>query len=213
MTAPIRSERGFDRLVNFGDAIVAIAITLLVLPLVELPTSSPGKPLDDLLKGHWFELLAFVLSFLVIGRLWRIHHELFEQLTTYDEGLIRWQMLWLLTIVFLPFPTQLLGGGDNGRAESALYIGTLFACSVSLSLMKRHIDRHPELCVPEEDRGRIDSDGHTIADGTNVTPALFGVAFVLAATIPGVGAWALLVLLLDRPLERALLSRRVARPT
>ena len=46
--APLRTERGLDRLVTFLDAVVAIAITLLVLPLVEVLGEAPGEPLDDL---------------------------------------------------------------------------------------------------------------------------------------------------------------------
>ena len=33
----MRTGRGFERLVNFTDAVIAIAVTLLVLPLVEIP--------------------------------------------------------------------------------------------------------------------------------------------------------------------------------
>jgi len=204
---PTPSERGFDRLVNFGDAVVAIAITLLVLPLVELPTAEPELGLGDIVTDHWFELLAFLLSFVVIGRLWRVHHELFERIDTYDETIVQFHMLWLLTIVLLPFPTQMLGAGTNGRAESAFYIGTLTATSACLTMMRRHIDRTPALRErpPDPSPGR--------RDDTWATTTMFAVAFVLAATIPGVGAWALLLLAAERPILTTVARLRGRPPT
>ena len=68
-------DRNFDRLLTFVDAIVAIAITLLVLPLVELaPEVRDGGSVADLLREHADELGAFVLSFYVIARIWLSQH-------------------------------------------------------------------------------------------------------------------------------------------
>jgi uncharacterized membrane protein len=67
-------RRDFDRLLTFVDAIVAIAITLLVLPLAELTTDIGGQPVAHLLRTHQGQLWSFLLSFAVIARLWFVQH-------------------------------------------------------------------------------------------------------------------------------------------
>jgi len=198
----VRTERGFDRLVNFGDAVVAIAITLLVLPLVELHDEVHDQGAVDILRAHRFEVMAFALSFVVIGRLWIAHHRLFESATGYDDALLWLQMAWLLTIAFIPFPTQLLGASENGRAEAGLYIAALTASSACLTVMHHHIARSPALRR---------ADDPELDQRAWVTTALFALAFGLAMAIPGLGCWALLSLIADRPIEVLLRRRDAAR--
>lgn len=201
--APVRTDRGFDRIVNFGDAVVAISITLLVLPLVDLHGQSPDAGVGDLLRHHGFEVVAFFLSFVVIGQLWLAHHRIFERAGSYDDVLLGLHLLWLLSIAFLPFPTALLGTSDNGRGETVLYIGALLASSLCLAALRWHLERTPALRAAgsDDDEGLIWS-----------TPILFAVALVLAAVVPGLGAWSLLAMLLGRPIGRLRRWRRTTHP-
>ena len=57
--APIRTERGLDRLVNFSDATVAIAITLLILPLVDAASQIGRQSFGDFVAENFWEILAF----------------------------------------------------------------------------------------------------------------------------------------------------------
>jgi uncharacterized membrane protein len=76
----VRTHEGLDRLITFLDAVVAIAITLLVLPLVDLLAgAAPGTDLAAVLAGNAGQFGAFLLSFAVIARLWWTHHRLGEQ--------------------------------------------------------------------------------------------------------------------------------------
>src|SRR5918998_5814172 len=76
----VRTDRGLDRLVTFLDAVVAIAITLLVLPLVDvLPDEGGTVPLGDLLAEEARRFVTFLLSFAVIAQLWLVHHRLVER--------------------------------------------------------------------------------------------------------------------------------------
>ncbi|MEK8227283.1 TMEM175 family protein [Oerskovia sp. M15] len=80
-----RTPRGLDRLVNFTDAAVAIAITLLVLPLVDLVADGEAHSVRALVQGESGTFLAFAISFVVIARFWTAHHRVFEHLRDYSE--------------------------------------------------------------------------------------------------------------------------------
>ena len=125
------TERGFDRLVFFSDAVVAIAITLLVLPLVD--SVQKNKALSDLLNGQSDRFVAFLLSFAVIARFWVAHHGMFERIDKYTSALLWANMLWLASIVFLPFPTELLSVRSTSEtAVRFVYIATVLANSAFL---------------------------------------------------------------------------------
>src|SRR5579863_9916574 len=95
-----------ERLETFSDGVFAIAITLLVLTI-----ASPTKYTD---LGHqlglrWPSLAAYVVSFIVIGIMWLNHHTIFTHLDHVDRGLFYLNLLLLMTIVFIPYPTGVLG--------------------------------------------------------------------------------------------------------
>jgi uncharacterized membrane protein len=123
----MQSEVGFRRLVNFSDAVVAIAITLLILPLVDRASSIGATGIGSFLNDNETKLLAFLLSFVVIGRFWWGQHQVFERVKSYNSLLVWGMFVWLLSIVFLPFPTELISSAQGGAraATYAIYIGTL----------------------------------------------------------------------------------------
>lgn len=189
----MRTARGLDRMLTFADAVVAIAITLLVLPLVDLAPGSDEVTVGQLLSDHLGELGAFALSFAVIARLWRIHHRIFEGVGSYDSMLVSLTMLWLVTVVFLPFPTELLGA-RYGPGVSVLYIGTLFASSLALAATDGWVRAHPAL----------ELEGARTVDAFAprwTTTALLAVALGVVVAFPAVGMWALLLLFLSGPID------------
>ena len=104
-------ERGLERLILFSDAVVAIAITLLVLPLTELRPEE-GERRVELPAAEGDELLSFAISFIVIARFWFAHHGLFRHLVRMDRPL-----LWLNTgLVGLGGPAAVPDGpAQRGR--------------------------------------------------------------------------------------------------
>ena len=94
------------RLEAFSDGVLAIAITLLVL---EIKIEPPGfEHLWRALADEWPSYLAYVTSFLTIGGVWLAHHALFERLSAIDPVLMRLNILLLMAVSFLPFPTALM---------------------------------------------------------------------------------------------------------
>lgn len=111
----MHTERGLDRLVNFSDAVVAIAITLLVLPLVDLPKELSAKPFRDVISDNSWSLIGFGLSFLVIARLWRYHHAIFERVRDYNAPLIWLNLTWLVHDRPAAVPHRALGQQQSAR--------------------------------------------------------------------------------------------------
>lgn len=196
----MRTQRGLERLVVFADAVVAIACTLLVLPLVDLAAQAQAVPATQIVSDHLEQFGAFALSFAVIARLWVVHHRIFERVDAYDPMLIRLTLLWLFTVAFLPFPTSVLAN-QSGRGASVLYIGTLLASSLTLSATSAWVAAHPSL-----QRG----DEATAYEQHWTSPALLAVALAVTSAVPHASVWPLLLLLLTGPIE-ALRRRRVGR--
>jgi uncharacterized membrane protein len=194
----MQTERGFDRLANFSDAVVAIAITLLVLPLVDSAREFHDGNVAGFLALNADGLFTFALSFVVIGNFWRLQHRLYESLTGYNAALLWATLLWLFSIVFLPFPTELLGAAaDSDRGADALYIGTMLLTSIA-SLLQVWVIRRSLALQAEAARGTV-----TLAPAL-MTTTIMAVALVLAVGVPAVGLRSLLLLLLTDPLLRLL---------
>ena len=92
------------RMEAFSDGVFAIAITLLVLDIAVHP---PGTPLEQVLHA-WPAYVAYVVSFLTIGAAWLAHDGLTDRLGRSDAIFLRLNLLLLLVVAFLPFPTRLV---------------------------------------------------------------------------------------------------------
>ena len=83
---------------------VAIAITLLILPLVDVAGDIGHVGVASFLHHHDTQLLAFRLSFAVIWSFWWSQHQMLEHTVGYDGTLVVGMFVWILSIVLLPFP-------------------------------------------------------------------------------------------------------------
>lgn len=204
----LRTERGLDRLVNFSDAAVAIAITLLILPSVDFAGEIVQSSLSTVLESHWATLFAFVLSFVVIGDLWLAHHQLFELIADYDYRLAWVNLVWLMAIVVLPFSTSLVANAGSGdRAVDAFYIGTIAVATASTLVMRLMLWRNPELL-------RREVAGELRIGGSLARTVTLVLALLIAAFVPGVGLYSLILLVaqgvISGRLMRAAQRRRPA---
>jgi uncharacterized membrane protein len=104
----LKKEFQLERLILFSDAVFAIAITLLVIEIKvpHLEVISDNIVLKELL--HLLpKFMGFILSFFIIGIYWTVHHRLFSYLVDYDAKLIWLNILFLFSIVLMPFTTAL----------------------------------------------------------------------------------------------------------
>ncbi|MBS1620012.1 MAG: DUF1211 domain-containing protein [Bacteroidetes bacterium] len=105
----LRKKFQLDRIIFFSDAVFAIAITLLIID-IKIPEILREQVTDGLLLNKLAELIpkfiGFIISFLLIGQYWRVHHRLFGFLVDFNDRLIWLNILFLMTIVLMPFSTS-----------------------------------------------------------------------------------------------------------
>jgi len=121
------------RLETFADGVFAIAITLLVL---EIRIPEPGENVARVLFGQWPSFLAYITSFLTIGTIWTDHHRLFTVIRGTTHGFLFANILLLLPIAFLPYPTAVVArqwfeGKDQVVPAMLLYGGTMALVAIS----------------------------------------------------------------------------------
>jgi uncharacterized membrane protein len=109
--------------------VFAIAITLLVLTIAQ---PDNYRDLAHQLASRWPSLAAFVVSFAIIGIMWLNHHSLFSSFERIDRGLFYLNMLLLLTITFLPYPTGVLGQA-LARGHGAETAAVVYAVVMALN--------------------------------------------------------------------------------
>lgn len=193
------------RLILFTDAVVAIAVTLLVLPLVDVvqEVAREHRPATEVITGHQGQVWTFLLSFAVIVRLWLAHHRAFQHIRAYSTPLLLCNCGWLLAIVVLPFPTEMLGVFHSGRFVAGLYIGTILV-AVALQTAMNLIARADPRVASEENPPPAD-----FGVPPAINAGLLLVALVLALAVPAINFWALLLLLLGSVVEGLWHRRRL----
>ncbi len=140
-TAQEHDRRQIDRMVFFSDAIFAIAITLLVIEIhvPRFPNGYTSTQLNQALLENIPQYIGFLVSFFVIGRFWIVHHRSFGYLLRADEKLVWHNLLFLLTIAFMPFPTAIISNFASSRTGVGFYavwlaISGLFNLRLALTL-------------------------------------------------------------------------------
>jgi uncharacterized membrane protein len=99
-----------QRLEAFSDGVFAIAITLLIIE-IKVPTEAQLQhtTLAHYLLALWPKYFAYIFSFIIIGIYWANHHYLFKLFVRTDHYFNLLNILFLMSIAFLPFPTGVVG--------------------------------------------------------------------------------------------------------
>jgi uncharacterized membrane protein len=120
------------RLETFSDGVFAVAITLLVLGLAI--HANPGQ-LGHALARYWPHYATYVVSFLTIGIIWMNHHAQFERIEHADRTLMVLNLILLMFVTLIPFPTGLLAtylhAGADEHVAAAVYAATLLLMSIA----------------------------------------------------------------------------------
>ena len=188
-----------SRLEAFSDGVFAIAATLLTLDL----RVAPAQPdLSRTLLDQWPAYAAYLVSFLTIGIIWVNHHTLLEHITRVDRRFLYLNLLLLLSVAVVPFPTSVVGEyiKDARGATPALVLYGLVALliAVAFALIFFYATADGRL-VRDRDAGRrIRSEGRLFPIGLVAYSA--GIALAFASPIASLVVYGLTALFYALPL-------------
>lgn len=148
------STMGTGRIEAFSDGVIAIAITLLVLDIrvPHLPTGVTSGLWGELLK-LWPSYGGYLVSFLIIGIIWISHHQLYQLIERTNHTFLALNVLFLMVVSFLPFPTGLLAEyvqeGHEQQVATIVYSGSMFAMAFTFNFMWRYASYSYRLIKPD----------------------------------------------------------------
>jgi uncharacterized membrane protein len=181
---PDTSGRAPERLEFFSDAVIAIAITLLVIEL-HVPERTEIASNGDLwhaLGELWPSYLGYLISFIGLGIMWANHHRMFRYLARVDRYLVLINTLLLLCVGFVPFVTGLLAEflGKEGQGTAiVVYMGWFVVTGIIVDLLWRYpYHWRPELLDPKADRAEMATYTRMLDVGTPAQILALVVAFI-----------------------------------
>jgi uncharacterized membrane protein len=186
-------SRELDRLIFFSDAVFAIVMTLLVLDIrvPDVPPDVAAQEVPGLVFELWPKIFSYVLSFLVIGLYWIGHHQTFRYVQSYDRTLLWLNLVFLLSISFIPFPTDLLGEYGELRFAVIFYAASLGLARLLLALVWWYVVSGPIRTSDDLDPGLAN---FTFLRNLAV-PAIFFLSIGIAFFSPSAAeaSWVLLI--------------------
>lgn len=133
-----------NRVEAFSDGVFAIVITLLILD-IHLPFGTPPEQLGTALYRLLPSLGAYVLSFFVVGLYWAVHHRHMHRMKAVNSPMLWLNLVWLMCISVMPFPTSLIGGYPLQVLPIVIYGVNLILANVVGFVITAYAHRHPEL--------------------------------------------------------------------
>ena len=171
---------GTARLETFSDGVFAIAATLLIL---EVAVDTRSRDLGGELLHIWPSYLAYATSFLVIGIIWLNHHHCVSLIGRVDRTFLFLNVILLMTISFLPFPTKLVGDflNDPGEESAVLaYAGTFVLMATMHQAWWQYARRNRRLIAEHVTETALRGVDLAYAPGI----VIYGIAFAVAFASP-----------------------------
>ncbi|WP_285488267.1 TMEM175 family protein [Amycolatopsis taiwanensis] len=171
------------RVEAFSDGVFAIAITLLILE-IKVPSADEHGGLWRALGAQWPSYAAYVVSFLIIGIMWVNHHQLFSYVARVDRTLMFLNLLLLMVVAAVPFPTAMLAEylREDGASHvaAAVYSLVMVVMAYAFQALWWHLTRTGHLFDSRVDAPAARATRVRFALGSLAYPATVGLAFVSA---------------------------------
>ncbi len=187
-----------SRIEAFSDGVFAIVITLLILDIrfPEVDYSQFQTALAAVLP----RILPYVMSFIIIGLYWVVHHNSVHAMKKTDWGFLWLNILLLLCVSFIPVPTSLLGRYPFQAWPIIIYGGTLIVCDVVGYIMLLYVHYHPHLAVTafNEQYLRRHTPVYAIVNGLYLIAILVAHPFPLLSYFIYIGVIVAMIVLLPK---------------
>jgi uncharacterized membrane protein len=168
------------RLIAFTDGVFAIIITILVLEL-HAPDLASGQSLKESLAEIRPTLLAFVISFVLVGMYWVWHRGVFTRVRYVNSDVLWLNLLFLLPTAMIPFAASVLGENDGDATALHLYGAILIIVTLLRMVLDWYLLRHPGLMWEP-----VTAHGRRVAMSFAAMPLLvYAIAMLIASTLPG----------------------------
>ncbi|MEZ5185603.1 MAG: TMEM175 family protein [Candidatus Nanopelagicales bacterium] len=185
-----------DRIVAFSDGVVAIAITLLLLPLAELELPSDGR-ITTLIGENASLLGGLTLTWVITAIFWLAHHRLFEHVVAVDGAVLWLNFGWLFSIALLPLPTNLVIANEPSAQVTGFYVGWMTLIAAFGGAILWHVLRKPGLV---DEQYRVSREARESRVRGLVIVGVFALSVVVAMVQPDIATFVLLLLFLVDPL-------------
>jgi uncharacterized membrane protein len=192
-----------NRLEAFADGVFAIAATLLILNVAVIET----RPVGGELLRIWASYVAYAVSFVTIGIIWVNHHTVMHQIARVDRTFLVINILFLMVIAFIPFPTRLLAvyvTTDQAEAAALAYGITLTLTAVLFNVLWWYAAIGRRLLRQDADQKVIDGISRSYLPG----PPLYLTATVVAVISPLASAGLYLAIAIFYVIESSIFGRR-----
>ena len=171
------AAEGIGRILALSDGVFAIAITLLIL---EIAVPATDAHLPSALLGLWPRYLAYVVSFVVIARFWAIHRLTFRLIARDDDVLVWLNLLLLMFVAFLPFPTAVLGKHNGSPAAAVLYASSVILAGMASAAYWWYASGRGDLLRPDAGHAQV----RALRARGLASPVFFALTLPIAAFIP-----------------------------
>jgi TMEM175 potassium channel family protein len=189
-------RRPIARVEAISDGVFAIAITLLVIE-IKINPSEYGH-LEHALVQEWPGYLAYVTSFLTIGGVWIAHHKLFSRLEFADPVMLVINLVLLMSVAFLPFPTGVLAQALNAPAEAqhtavVFYGASVVAVELMLGFLE-HYAHLPRRAVVDGQSAQRESQDRRQRRRVTASTIGYAIAMVVGLVAPDLAAFVYLLI-------------------
>jgi len=173
------AEEGIGRILALSDGVFAIALTLLILEIA-VPATTTNADLPKALLALWPRYLAYLVSFVVIARFWGTHRLAFRLIGRDDPMLVWLNLLMLLFVSFLPFPTAVLGQHFGSPAAAVLYATSVTLAAIASAAYWWYASGRGGLLRPDAPRAQV----RALRARSVSIPVFFALTLPVAAFAP-----------------------------
>jgi uncharacterized membrane protein len=195
----VEYDRDVQSVAYFNDAVFAIAMTLLVVS-IRVPAGTTAGTLGHALRGLGSSFASYGTSFIVIGFYWLGYHRQLHFVERLDGGALLIDLLFLMSVAFLPFPTLLLNR-YFGSVSVIFYASSMAASGILLGLLWVYSARRRLLRDVDSRLNRY----YTLRAA--YPPLIFLLSIPLAVAAPQAAEYTWVLILLGRPVLRRVAYR------